>query len=410
MPSQSRLSAPRSRATGLLPVLAPCRRWLFPAAAAAACAVLVAGCATAPRHKPVPPAAAPAPSAPPPAAEKPKALVIAHRGASALRPEHTLAAYTKAIEDGADVIEPDLVMTRDGVLVARHENDITGTTNIAELPQFADRKRTKVIDGERLTGWFTEDFTLAELKALRARERIPQLRPANARLNDQFEIPTFDEIVRLAQQASLRTGRPIGIYAELKHPSYFRGIGLPLEDKLAAAVRAQPYLRQAPVFIQCFESGSLRAMRRTLGRALPNVKLVQLVGNPRKGPADWKLAGDPRSFDDMLTTTGLREVAAYADGIGPEKSSVVPRDAQGALAAPTAVVRNAHAAGLFVHPYTFRPENSFLPKALQSGGDEATRSPAGMVREVQAFIAAGVDGFFTDDPALGRRAVDTPAR
>ncbi|WP_454734768.1 glycerophosphodiester phosphodiesterase [Cupriavidus necator] len=410
MPSQSRLSAPRSRATGLLPVLAPCRRWLFPAAAAAACAVLVAGCATAPRHKPVPPAPAPAPSAPPPAAEKPKALVIAHRGASALRPEHTLAAYTKAIEDGADVIEPDLVMTRDGVLVARHENDITGTTNIAELPQFADRKRTKVIDGERLTGWFTEDFTLAELKALRARERIPQLRPANARLNDQFEIPTFDEIVRLAQQASLRTGRPIGIYAELKHPSYFRGIGLPLEDKLAAAVRAQPYLRQAPVFIQCFESGSLRAMRRTLGRALPNVKLVQLVGNPRKGPADWKLAGDPRSFDDMLTTTGLREVAAYADGIGPEKSSVVPRDAQGALAAPTAVVRNAHAAGLFVHPYTFRPENSFLPKALQTGSDEATRSPAGMVREVQAFIAAGVDGFFTDDPALGRRAVDTPAR
>lgn len=410
MPSQSRLSAPRSRATGLLPVLATCRRWLFPAAAAAACAVLVAGCATAPRHKPVPPAPAPAPSAPPPAAEKPKALVIAHRGASALRPEHTLAAYTKAIEDGADVIEPDLVMTRDGVLVARHENDITGTTNIAELPQFADRKRTKVIDGERLTGWFTEDFTLAELKTLRARERIPQLRPANARLNDQFEIPTFDEIVRLAQQASLRTGRPIGIYAELKHPSYFRGIGLPLEDKLAAAVRAQPYLRQAPVFIQCFESGSLRAMRRTLGRALPNVKLVQLVGNPRKGPADWKLAGDPRSFDDMLTTTGLREVAAYADGIGPEKSSVVPRDAQGALAAPTAVVRNAHAAGLFVHPYTFRPENSFLPKALQTGGDEATRSPAGMVREVQAFIAAGVDGFFTDDPALGRRAVDTPAR
>lgn len=412
MPSQSRLSAPRSRAAGL--IFPASRRWLFPAAAAAACAVLVAGCATAPRHKPAPPPtpapAAGAPVAPPPAAEKPKALVIAHRGASALRPEHTLAAYTKAIEDGADVIEPDLVMTRDGVLVARHENDITGTTNVAELPQFAERKRTKVIDGERLTGWFTEDFTLAELKTLRARERIPQLRPANARLNDQFEIPTFDEIVRLAQQASLRTGRPIGIYAELKHPSYFRGIGLPLEDKLAAAVRAQPYLRQAPVFIQCFESGSLRAMRRTLGRALPNVKLVQLVGNPRKGPADWKLAGDPRSFDDMLSTTGLREVAAYADGIGPEKSSVVPRDAQGALAAPTAVVRNAHAAGLFVHPYTFRPENSFLPKALQTGGDEATRSPAGMVREVQAFIAAGVDGFFTDDPALGRRAVDTPAR
>jgi glycerophosphoryl diester phosphodiesterase len=412
MPSQSRLSAPRSCAAGLFPVLAASRRWLFPAAAA--CAVLVAGCATAPRPKPVSAAPVPAPaaSAAPAAAatQPPKPLVIAHRGASALRPEHTLAAYAKAIEDGADAIEPDLVMTRDGVLVARHENDITGTTNVAELPQFAERKRTKVIDGERLSGWFTEDFTLAELKTLRARERIPRVRPANARLNDQFEVPTFDVIVRLAEQASLRTGKPIGIYPELKHPSYFRGIGLPLEDKLAAALRAQPYLRQAPVFIQCFESGSLRAMRRTLGRGLPNVKLVQLVGNPRKGPADWKLAGDPRTFDDMLSTTGLREVAAYADGIGPEKSSVVPRDAQGALAAPTSVVRNAHAAGLFVHPYTFRPENSFLPKALQTGGDDATRSPSGMEREVQAFIAAGIDGFFTDDPALGRRAVDTPAR
>ncbi|WP_431831539.1 glycerophosphodiester phosphodiesterase [Cupriavidus consociatus] len=386
------------------------RRWRIPVTAAAASAMLVAGCATAPRPKPhatPAPAPAPAPGAPqPPTAEKPKALVIAHRGASALRPEHTLAAYAKAIEDGADAIEPDLVITRDGVLVARHENDITGTTNVADVAQFADRKRTKVIDGERLTGWFTEDFTLAELKTLRARERIPQLRPANARLNDQFEIPTFDEIVRLAEQASLRTGKPIGIYAELKHPSYFRGIGLPMEDKLAAAVRAKPYLGQAPLFIQCFEGGSLRALRRTFGHAQPNVKLVQLVGNPRKSPADWKLAGDTRTFGDMLNTTGLREVATYADGIGPEKSSVVPRDAQGALAAPTALVRQAHAASLFVHPYTFRPENSFLPKTLQTGGDEATRSPSGMVRELEAFIAAGVDGFFTDDPALGRRAVD----
>ncbi|WP_454710059.1 glycerophosphodiester phosphodiesterase [Cupriavidus nantongensis] len=413
MPSQSRLRAPRPRAS-LAHVVAACRRWLLPAAAAAACAVLAAGCATAPRAKraapPAAPAPAPAASAAAAAAPQPKPLVIAHRGASALRPEHTLAAYAKAIEDGADAIEPDLVITRDGVLVARHENDITGTTNVAELPQFAERKRTKVIDGERLTGWFTEDFTLAELKTLRARERIPRLRPANARLNDQFEVPAFDEIVRLAEQAALRTGKPVGIYAELKHPSYFRGIGLPLEDKLAAALRAQPYLRNAPVFIQCFESGSLRTLRRTLGKGLDNVRLVQLIGNPRKGPADWKLAGDGRTFGDMLSATGLREIAAYADGIGPEKSSVVPRDAHGALAAPTAVVQQAHAAGLFVHPYTFRPENSFLPRALQTGGDDATRSPAGMEREVQAFVAAGIDGFFTDDPALGRRAVDTPVR
>ncbi|KWR87320.1 glycerophosphodiester phosphodiesterase [Cupriavidus sp. IDO] len=381
--------------------------------AASVAAILIAGCAAVPKpHAPTraPSASPSAPTLTPEAAAPPKALVIAHRGASALRPEHTLAAYAKAIEDGADVVEPDLVATRDGVLVARHENDISGTSNVAELPQFAERKRTKVIDGERLTGWFTEDFTLAELKTLRARERIPRLRPANARLNDQFEIPTFDEIVRLVQQASMRTGRTIGIYPELKHPTYFRAIGLPLEERLLAALRAQPYLHQAPVFVQSFESGSLRTMRRALGHGMPNVKLVQLIGNPRKGPADWRLAGDTRTFADMLTTTGLREVAAYADGIGPEKDSVVPREADGGLGAPTALVRNAHAAGLLVHPYTFRPENSFLPKALQAGGDEATRSPSGMVREVQAFLAAGIDGFFTDDPALGRRAVDTASK
>ncbi|CAG2146461.1 glycerophosphodiester phosphodiesterase [Cupriavidus numazuensis] len=366
-------------------------------------AAFLAGCATTPTPPPVTKAAVAPTEAPAPAA---KPLVIAHRGASALRPEHTLAAYAKAIEDGADVIEPDLVSTRDGVLVARHENDISGTSNVAELPEFASRKRTKVIDGARLTGWFTEDFTLAELKTLRARERIPKLRPANARLNDQFEIPTFDEIVRLAQQASLRTGRQIGLYPELKHPSYFRGIGLPLEDKLVDALRRQPYLREAPVFIQSFEAGSLRHVRKAIGHGMPNVRLTQLIGNPKQTPPDWRLAGDTRTYGDMLTTTGLREVATYADGIGPEKNSVVPRDAQGGLGTPTAVVRNAHAVGLLVHPYTFRPENAFLPKAFQTGGDDATRSPSGMVREVQAFVAAGVDGVFTDDPALGRRAID----
>ncbi|QYY32091.1 glycerophosphodiester phosphodiesterase [Cupriavidus pinatubonensis] len=366
-------------------------------------AALLAGCATRPTLPPAPKSAAVPAAAPTPAA---KPLVIAHRGASALRPEHTLAAYAKAIEDGADVIEPDLVSTRDGVLIARHENDIGGTSNVAELPQFASRKRTKVIDGVRLTGWFTEDFTLAELKTLRARERIPKLRPANARLNDQFEIPTFDEIVQLAQQASLRTGRQIGLYPELKHPSYFRGIGLPLEDKLVDALRRQPYLREAPVFIQSFEAGSLRQVRKMINHGMPNVRLMQLIGNLKQTPPDWRLAGDTRTYGDMLTTTGLREVASYADGIGPEKNSVVPRDAQGGLGSPTAVVRNAHAAGLLVHPYTFRPENAFLPKAFQTGGDDATRSPAGMVREVQVFVAAGVDGVFTDDPALGRRAID----
>lgn len=377
---------------------------------AAATATLVAGCVTAPRapvSTATPPAAAPAPAAPAPAPAP--ALVIGHRGASAVRPEHTLASYQKAIDDGADIIEPDLVATKDGVLVARHENDITGTTNVAEVPEFAGRRRIKVIDGDRIDGWFTEDFTLAELKTLRARERIPKLRPYNAKLDDQFEIPTFDEILKLAAQASGRRGNPVGIYPELKHPSYFRGIGLPLEEKLAATLQGNAYAKTAPVYVQSFEVGPLRTMKRLLGSAMPNVKIVQLIGNASQRPADWRLAGDSRTYASMLTPLGLREVATYANGIGPEKSLVIPRDARGGLAAPTPLVANAHAAGLVVHPYTFRPENSFLPKTLRAPGDDATRNPDGMVREVQAFLAAGIDGFFTDDPALGRRAVATPA-
>jgi glycerophosphoryl diester phosphodiesterase len=380
------------------------RRLAAPSAATLAAVVVavLAGCAGAPPQVPV--AAAPPVLKPPPA---PPALVIAHRGASALRPEHTLAAYKKAIEDGADLIEPDLVITRDGVLVARHENDISRTTNVAELPQFADRKKTKVVDGERLTGWFTEDFTLAELKTLRARERIPELRPANTRYNDKFDIPTFDEIVAAVGQATTRSGKPVGIYPELKHPSYFRGIGLPLEDALVAALRRPGYPHTAPVYIQSFESGALRNIRHQLGKTLPNVRLVQLLGSPGQRPADWRLAGDTRTFASMTTATGLREVASYADGIGPPKDSVIPSDGAG-LGTPTALVGQAHAAGLFVHPYTFRPENHFLPRALQAGAANA-RNPDGMVREVQAFLDAGIDGFFTDDPALGRRAVDSHA-
>ncbi|MCA3184178.1 MAG: glycerophosphodiester phosphodiesterase [Cupriavidus sp.] len=378
---------------------------------AAATATMVAGCVTAPRapvSTSTPPASAPAqaPAAPAPV-PAPPALVIGHRGASALRPEHTLASYQKAIDDGADIIEPDLVATKDGVLVARHENDITGTTNVADVPEFAGHRRIKVIDGERIDGWFTEDFTLAELKTLRARERIPKLRPYNAKLDGQFEIPTFDEILKLAAQAANRRGSPVGLYPELKHPSYFRGIGLPLEEKLAAALQGNAYAKSAPVYIQSFEVGPLRTVKRLVGTTMPNVKIVQLIGNARQRPADWRLAGANRTYASMLTPLGLREVATYANGIGPEKSLVIPRDAQGGLAAPTPLVANAHAAGLVVHPYTFRPENSFLPKPLRAPGNDATRSPQGMVREVQAFIAAGIDGFFTDDPALGRRAVAT---
>ncbi|GAB7540933.1 glycerophosphodiester phosphodiesterase [Cupriavidus sp. 8B] len=377
----------------------------LPALLSALAAAVLAGCAAQP-----PVATAPAAPAPSPAPTAPKALVIGHRGASALRPEHTLASYQRAIDDGADVVEPDLVMTRDGVLVARHENEIGTTTNVAELPQFASRKRIKVIDGERLDGWFTEDFTLAELKTLRARERIPQVRKANTQYNDKFEIPTFDEIIELVAKASQRSGRVIGLYPETKHPSYFRGIGLPLEEKLVATLQAHAYTRSAPVFVQSFETGNLREMRQRLAQGMPNVKLIQLMGGAKNRPADWRLAGDTRTFANMMTPIGLREVASYANGIGPEKSNVVPRDANGNLGTPTALVRNAHAAGLLVHPYTFRPENTFLPRNLRTGGDDATRSPGGMVREVQAFLAAGIDGFFTDDPALGRQAVDTLGR
>ncbi|WP_174427461.1 glycerophosphodiester phosphodiesterase [Cupriavidus basilensis] len=385
--------------------LIPLRSARLPALLSALAAAVLAGCAA-----PPPVASAPAASAPGPAPAVPKALVIGHRGASALRPEHTLASYQRAIDDGADVVEPDLVMTRDGVLVARHENEIGTTTNVAELPQFAGRKRIKVIDGERMDGWFTEDFTLAELKTLRARERIAQVRKANTQYNDKFEIPTFDEIIDLVAKASQRSGRVIGLYPETKHPSYFRGIGLPLEEKLVATLQAHAYTRSAPVFVQSFETGNLREMRQRLAQGMPNVKLIQLMGGAKNRPADWRLAGDTRTYADMMTPIGLREVASYANGIGPEKSSVVPRDANGNLGTPTALVRNAHAAGLLVHPYTFRPENTFLPRDLRTGGDDATRSPAGMVREVQAFLAAGIDGFFTDDPALGRQAVDTLGR
>jgi glycerophosphoryl diester phosphodiesterase len=319
---------------------------------AALTAGLIAGCAAPPRA-PTSTAAPEAPStasAPTSAAPKP-VLIIGHRGASALRPEHTLASYQKAIDDGADIIEPDLVATKDGVLVARHENDITGTTNVAEVPEFADRKRVKVIDGERLTGWFTEDFTLAELKTLRARERIPKLRPANAKLNDQFEIPTFDEILKLAELAAMKRGRPVGIYPELKHPTYFRGIGLPLEERLVTALQGSAYAKTVPVYVQSFEAAPLRTIKRLLGNSMPNVMIVQLIGNPRSRPADWRLAGDTRTYADMMKPIGLREVATYANGIGPEKNSVIPRDANGNLASPTALLANAHAAGLVVHPH-----------------------------------------------------------
>ncbi|ANA33945.1 glycerophosphodiester phosphodiesterase [Ralstonia mannitolilytica] len=333
--------------------------------------------------------------------------VIGHRGASALRPEHTLASYQKAIDDGADIIEPDLVSTKDGVLVARHENEISGTTNVADVAAFAGRRTTKTIDGRSVTGWFTEDFTLAELKTLRARERIPNIRPDNTAYNDQFDIPTLDEIIALARDQSAKLGRNIGIYPETKHPTYFQSIGLPLEDRLIDALRRDAFTAsRTTVYIQSFEVANLKAIRDKIGNSQPNWKLVQLMGSAGQQPYDFVVARDSRTYGDMMTDRGMRDIASYANGVGPDKNSIMSLDANGRLTDPTDLIRNAHNAGLIVHPYTFRPENTFLPPSLRSGADN-TRNVSGSIEEIQAFLRAGVDGFFTDDPAVGRQAVST---
>ena len=337
-----------------------------------------------------------------------KVLVVGHRGASALRPEHTLAAYRQAIEDGADIIEPDLVSTKDGVLVARHENEISGTTNVAEVAKFADRRVTKTIDGVELTGWFTEDFTLTELKELRARERIPQFRPDNTQYNDQFEVPTLAEVIALARDMSATTGRTIHLYPETKHPTYFQSINLPMEDRLITVLKANPFTaNQATVYIQSFEVANLKYLRSKIGLAQPNWKLVQLMDDRARRPYDFTKAGDARTYGDLMTEAGMKEVATYAQGVGPYKLTLINVDSAGAFETPSDLVRNAHAAKLLVFPYTFRPENNFLPAPLKAEGAASTRNPAGSIREIQEYLKTGIDGFFTDDPRLGREAVDT---
>ncbi len=319
----------------------------------------------------------------PPVTGKP--IIIAHRGASGLRPEHTLAAYDLAIDQGADFIEPDLVPTKDDQLVARHENEIGGTTDVASHPEFAGRRTTKTIDGQQVTGWFTEDFTLAELKTLRARERLPQLRPGNAAYDGRFAIPTLPEIIALAKRRSAETGRTIGIYPETKHPTYFARIGHPTDARLVAALQAAGWDRaDAPVFIQSFEVANLRRLH-----GLTTVRLIQLM-DAQGGPADGAVA----SYAAMTTPAGLAEVAHYAWGIGPNKSMV----AGGPL------VADAHAAGLKVHPWTYRAENYFLPAAFRRGDSPAAHGD--VVGEIRSALDAGVDGFFTDYSAAGREARD----
>ncbi|WP_256731533.1 glycerophosphodiester phosphodiesterase [Sphingomonas sp. dw_22] len=328
---------------------------------------------------------------------QPRIIVIAHRGASGERPEHTLLSYGLAIEQGADFIEPDLVPTKDGVLVARHENNITDTTDVARHPEFAGRKATKTIDGEKLTGWFTEDFTLAELKTLRARERLPQVRPGNTQYDGQAQILTFDEVIALAKRESARTGRTIGVYPETKHPSYFASIGLPVEQRLVDKLKAAGWDRaDAPVFIQSFEVNNLRKLK-----GMTHVRLIQLMAGDG-GPADH---AEP-SYAAMSTPEGLKTVAQYAYGIGPELTQILPNSGE-----PTTLVTDAHAAGLKVHPWTFRAENFFLNPKFRAG---TPLEHGHIAEEIALFLKLGVDGFFTDFPYIGVQARDAflaaPAR
>jgi len=310
-------------------------------------------------------------------------LVIAHRGASGERPEHTLAAYERAIDQGADFVEPDLVVTKDGVLVARHENEISGTTDVADHPQFAGRKATRTIDGAEVTGWFAEDFTLAELRTLRARERLPQLRAANARFDGLFAVPTLAEVIALVRAKEAETGRRIGLYPELKHPSFLARQGHDVVALLVEQLHAAGYrTADEPVFIQCFEVAPLVRLD-----GLTSLRLAQLVA-ATGGPADKP----ELTYAAMLEPAALPRIAAYADGIGAEMGLILQPDGT-----PTGLVPAAHRAGLQVHAWTLRKENAFLPPRLRRGDDPAVAGDLAALWRLLA--AAGVDGAFTDNPA-----------
>ena len=349
---------------------------------------------------------APAPAlAAPVVTEEPlvEPIVIGHRGASGYRPEHTLAAYRLAIAQGADYIEPDLVSTRDGVLVARHENEISGTTDVATRPEFADRKATKVIDGSPITGWFTEDFTLAELKTLRAVERLPQVRPANTTYDGRFEVPTFKEVLNMVRAESRRHGRTIGVYPETKHPTYFDSIGLSLEEPLVTLLRKYD-LDDADdkAVIQSFETANLVELD-----GLVDTPVAQLIGSSGR-PYDFTVAGDRRTYRDLTKPENLAWIASYADGVGVEKGLVLPRTG-GATTTPSALVGDAHAKGLLVHVWTLRAENQFMATNFRIGTDPNAHGD--LAGETRAFLDAGVDGIFSDHPdiVVGARDAWSPA-
>jgi len=328
-------------------------------------------------------------------AEKHRPLVIGHRGCSGERPEHTMMSYRRAIEQGADYIEPDLVITKDGVLVCRHENEIGGTTDVAAHAEFAARKTTKSVDGQTIEGWFVEDFTLAELKTLRCRERLPQLRPANTAFDGQEEIPTFAEALALARSHN------VGIYPELKHPTFLRAAGLDPFPVFVAAVHAGGGQAAADkMFLQCFETWPLKQAVAMSSIRWQTIQLMSAEG----GPWDRRDA----TYAQMASDAGLREMAAYATGIGVEKAMIVPRDGGDHSLAPTDLIARAHRAGLKVHAWTFRAENFFLPAELRRGDTTAQdylRQHGDLAVELRQFAALGLDGVFCDFPGVAVRAL-----
>ncbi len=316
-------------------------------------------------------------------------LVIAHRGASGYRPEHSRAAYDLALDMGVDAVEPDIVATADGVLVLRHENEISGTTDVASRPEFAGRRTTKLIDGQKLTGWFTEDFTWLELKTLRVRERLPKLRSRS--------FDGEDGILRLTDLIDLLDARgSVAMVAEVKHASYFASIGLPLDELLAAELSGAGWENDPRLIIECFETTVLGQLRRR-GIAATYVFLLESTG----APADEVAAhgGDARPFSSYLTDVGLAGLAASGiDGISVDKRLLLVTDAAGRVTGTTDLVARAHAAGLAVFCWTLRAENAFLPKNLRRAG--GPREFGQWRDEFELIMRAGLDGVFADQPDL----------
>ncbi|MBV2355893.1 glycerophosphodiester phosphodiesterase [Streptomyces sp. J2-1] len=331
----------------------------------------------------------------------PVPTIIGHRGASGYRPEHTFGSYELALDFGVDIVEAgDLVPTRDGHLVCRHEPEIGGTTDVADHKEFADRKTTKTLDGVATTGWFTEDFTLAELRTLRAIERIPANRPHNTMYNGHWGIPTFEEVLHWQDEQTRKRGKQVWIYPETKHPTYFRALGLGLEERVAKLLRQHGKdRRDSPVILQSFEPTSIQRLNR-----LVDNNLAVLLGAAASRPYDFVATGDPRTTADLISPEGLREIAGYAQGIGPTLDLIIPRNADGTLAKPSTLVADAHRVGLVLHPYTMRNENPFLPAEFRKGTSADGYGDA--FGAFKAYFATGIDGLFTDngDTALRARA------